>query len=50
MGHILGCTEQLFQAGDNGTSDSIALKAHLGKKSKRRNSNDGERRDVEFIM
>ncbi|KAF8099188.1 hypothetical protein N665_0248s0017 [Sinapis alba] len=40
MGHILGCTEQLFQAGDNGTSDTIALKAHLSKKSKRRNSND----------
>ncbi|KAF8050149.1 hypothetical protein N665_2037s0007 [Sinapis alba] len=40
MGHILGCTEQLFQAGDNGTSDAIALKAHLSKKQKRRNSND----------
>ncbi|KAF3526623.1 hypothetical protein F2Q69_00050779 [Brassica cretica] len=41
MGHILGCTEQLFQAGDNGTSETIALKTHLSKKSKRRNSNDG---------
>ncbi|RID55317.1 hypothetical protein BRARA_G02585 [Brassica rapa] len=43
MGHILGCTEQLFQAGDNGTSDTIALKAHLSKKPKRRNSIDASK-------
>ncbi|CAN6933470.1 unnamed protein product [Brassica oleracea] len=42
MGHILGCTEQLFQEGDNGTSETIALKTHLSKKSKRRNSNDSD--------
>ncbi|KAL0801021.1 hypothetical protein Bca101_056197 [Brassica carinata] len=40
MGHILGCTEELFQAGDNGTSDTIALKAHPSKKPKRKNSKD----------
>ncbi|CDY61646.1 BnaCnng38110D [Brassica napus] len=42
MSHILGCTEQLFQEGDNGTSETIALKTHLSKKSKRRNSNDSD--------
>lgn len=42
MGHILGFTEQLFQAGEDGTSDTIAPKAHLSKKQKRRNSNDGD--------
>ncbi|KAJ0256163.1 ARM repeat superfamily protein [Hirschfeldia incana] len=40
MGHILGCTEQLFQAGDDGTLDAIAPKAHPSKKQKRRNSSD----------
>ncbi|CAH8386514.1 unnamed protein product [Eruca vesicaria subsp. sativa] len=42
MDHILDCTEQLFQAGDNGTSDTIAPKAHLSKKPKRKNSNAGD--------
>ncbi|CAH2034028.1 unnamed protein product [Thlaspi arvense] len=40
MDHILGCTDELFEARDSGTPGTISLEANLRKKPKTRFSDD----------
>ncbi|ESQ46369.1 hypothetical protein EUTSA_v10000018mg [Eutrema salsugineum] len=42
MNHILGCTDELFQAGDSGTQETVSLEGNLRKKPKTRFSNAGD--------